>query len=257
MTWLRNRRIRRILQQPFPVEDRQWLGQYFDPWSRLTERQRDRLCRCIAVLLAEKSWEAGRNLEIRHEMKLAVAAYASLMLIDMEHDYYSRVHTIILVATGYETTMERPLGASLTIESVDDVVGEAHYRGPVVLSWEEVSYDLKHPRDGRNVVLHEFAHQLDMLDGGVDGTPPLPESADVARWSEIMTAEFNRLRGAARSGQKTLLDEYGGQDVGEFFAVATESFFEQSVAMKRRHTELYSALSGFYKQDPAARDLPG
>jgi Mlc titration factor MtfA (ptsG expression regulator) len=122
-----------------------------------------------------------------------------------------------------------------------------------VLSWEEVLDGARHPGVGQNLVFHEFTHQLDMLDGSIDGTPPLDTSEQAKRWHRVMTSEFNRLIRASERGRATLLDQYGATDEGEFFAVATECFFDQPVEMARRHPELYELLREYYRQDPATR----
>jgi Mlc titration factor MtfA (ptsG expression regulator) len=131
-------------------------------------------------------------------------------------------------------------------------LGEAWYRGPVILSWDDVRYDATHPRDGRNLVF-----QLDMLDGVVDGTPPLDTPEESRRWRDVMTSEYQQLVRASKEGRATLLDKYGATNEGEFFAVATECFFERPAAMEKRHPKLYEVLRDYYHQDPAARCVSG
>ncbi len=131
--------------------------------------------------------------------------------------------------------------------------GQAVYRGPVILSWAEVRDEGRDPRRGHNVVFHEFAHQLDMLDGVINGTPPLPTAEQRERWKRVMTEEYRKLLDASAHGRATLLDQYGTTNEGEFFAVATECFFDRPADMERRHPELYDLLRTYYRQDPAAR----
>jgi hypothetical protein len=132
-------------------------------------------------------------------------------------------------------------------------LGEAHYRGPVVLSWAEVLSEGRAPARGHNLVIHEFAHQLDFLDGVVNGTPPLKDEAQSRRWHDVMTAEYQRLIRESANGQATVLDQYGATNEAEFFAVATECFFDQPVGLKHRHLQLYELLREYFQQDPAAR----
>ncbi len=132
-------------------------------------------------------------------------------------------------------------------------LGEAWYRGPVILSWADARAGGQDPRDGQNVVLHEFAHQLDMLDGSADGIPPLPAGEPTRHWRTVMKAEYERLVRESERGRATLLDEYGATSEAEFFAVATECFFEKPLPLSREHPELYGVLSDFYRQDPAKR----
>jgi Mlc titration factor MtfA (ptsG expression regulator) len=131
-------------------------------------------------------------------------------------------------------------------------LGEAWPSGPVILSWDSVLGGAHDPDDGHNLVFHEFAHKLDMLDGLADGTPPLPERAQFAVWVRTMTAEFERLRAETEHGRATVLDTYGATNPAEFFAVVTECFFERSRELREKHPQLYGVLRDYYLQDPAA-----
>ena len=105
--------------------------------------------------------------------------------------------------------------------------GTAYLHGPVVLSWQDLRRQSRNPNDGKNVILHEFAHKLDMTGGVIDGTPPLPSRAHAETWKRVMTAEFEQLQRAAQHGAFTLIDHYGATNPAEFFAVITECFFER------------------------------
>jgi MtfA peptidase len=133
------------------------------------------------------------------------------------------------------------------------LLGEAHHGGPVVLAWDRVLRDGKRPQDGHNLVYHEFAHKLDMLDGSADGTPPLHDRAALARWSKTCESAFLALRQATAHGAAHELDSYGATNEAEFFAVATEHFFDRPRPLQQHLPELYEALKDFYRQDPAAR----
>ena len=137
------------------------------------------------------------------------------------------------------------------------VLGVAWYRGPVILSWDDIVNRGNDPGGVGNLVIHEFAHQLDMQGGPADGTPPLPNPKLQKKWRTIMKAEFERLVEESTEGRATLLDQYGTVNEGEFFAVASECFFEQPVELKRLHPELYGILRRYYRQDPAARPCEG
>src|SRR5262249_14603671 len=127
------------------------------------------------------------------------------------------------------------------------------YRGPVVLAWDHARREGRHPGTGHNVVFHEFAHQLDYLDGLINGTPPLGSHAEYERWGKVMSAEYQQLIRASEQGSATLLDQYGTKNEAEFFAVATECFFDLPVVLRQRHPRLYELLRDYYRQDPAAR----
>jgi Mlc titration factor MtfA (ptsG expression regulator) len=251
-SWLKRRQRRRLLEQPFPPE---WLG-YLEAnvalYRRLSPEEQGRLRDDLRVFAAEKNWEGCGGQPMTDEVKVTVAAQACLPLLNLEgHDYFARVLSILVYPHEF-FDRERPDPVGLVEEEVD-LLGEAHYRGPVVLSWEDVLFEGRHPEYGRNVVLHEFAHQLDMLDGLVDGTPPLASEPQRRRWREVMTREFDRLLKAADRGRRTLLDPYGATNEGEFFAVATECFFTEPDALQGRHPELYELLRDYYRQDPARR----
>jgi Mlc titration factor MtfA (ptsG expression regulator) len=165
------------------------------------------------------------------------------------------VPTILIYPAGFKTPKVRRMG-DYALVGEQALAGEAQYRGPVVLNWADVQYQSDHLGEGDNLVWHEFAHQLDMLDGQVDGTPPL-ESDDLRRrWHDVMTAEFKRLAADARRRLPTLLHPGGAQDPGEFFAYSTECFFDCPAEMRQEHPKLYQLLAEYYRQDPAAR-VPG
>jgi hypothetical protein len=131
-------------------------------------------------------------------------------------------------------------------------LGEAWHQGPVILSWADAKRGGAEGSDGHNLVLHEFAHKLDMLDGAVNGTPLLESREQVEQWKNVMTREYIQLSRSAALGVPTVLSPYGATNPGEFFAVATEAFFERPAELASQHTELYDTLRGYYHQDPAS-----
>ena len=255
--WLRRRRRTKLLATPFPSAWREALAAL--PFYRgLDEDERRRLEAILRVIVAEKHWEGFGDLDLDDEKKVVIAAQAALLILEIEHDYYRRVKSILVYPTAFESPFPRHEGGGIVSEGQRHA-GEAWYRGPVVLTWDGVRQGAADPKDGHNVVYHEFAHKLDMLDGYVDGTPPLHRRDAYAIWRRVMTEEFTRLQDAARRGKRSLLDRYGATNEGEFFAVATETFFEKSRPMARKHPELYALLKDYYRQDPATRptDQPG
>ena len=254
VSWLARRRRAKILVAQFPIE---WLGfleRNVPLYSHLNERERARLRDDLRVLVAEKHWEGCGGLAMTDEVKVTIAAQAAILLLGIEHDYFARVMSILVYPTGFRS----PDGwtrADGVVDLTAGALGQAWYDGPVVLAWDAVLDSGRHPRYGLNVVLHEFAHQLDYLDGVADGTPLLRKTGDYARWQEVMTREFECLKAEAEQGRPKVLDAYGATNHAEFFAVATEAFFEKPREMYARHPELYAVLSEYYGQDPAARDL--
>jgi Mlc titration factor MtfA (ptsG expression regulator) len=248
LTWLRRRRRRKLLARPFPAEWLRYLERNIAHYRYLAAAEQAKLRDDLRIFIAEKDWEGCGGLQMTDEIKVTVAAQACLLVLAIEHDYYRRVQSILVYPRGYSAPTRHGI-----LEGTSDLLGEAVYRGPVILSWEDVLEGGRHPRAGKNLVFHEFAHQLDMLDGVIDGTPPLKDRDQYRRWHDVMTAEYQRLIEESEKGQATLLDQYGTTNEGEFFAVATECFFDKPVALARRHPQLYALLAEYYRQDPAAR----
>jgi Mlc titration factor MtfA (ptsG expression regulator) len=148
--------------------------------------------------------------------------------------------------------------ATAPISAGVPILGQIHQFGPIILTWDAARRGARHPELGHNVVFHEFAHALDLLDGAADGTPGLANTAEYARWAEVCSTSFAALRGAAQRHRKpSVLDPYGATNEAEFFAVATEAFFDIPRRLRAAEPELYALLTSFYRQDPAARTPPG
>jgi len=249
--WLRQRRRRQLLAAPFPPE---WLSYLHDNvalYALLNESEQARLRDDLRIFVAERNWEGCVGLSVTDEMKVTIAAQACLLVLNMAHDYFRRVPSILIYPSGYRSpTARHPDG---TIGAGSGRLGEAWYRGPVILAWDTVLASSKGAYDGENVVLHEFAHQLDFLDGYADGTPLLSSREEYRRWHEVMGGEYKRLRRDSVSGHAEVLDAYGATNPAEFFAVATEAFFVRPVPLRQRHPALYEVLHSYYRQDTAER----
>ncbi|MEX0676464.1 MAG: M90 family metallopeptidase [Pirellulales bacterium] len=252
LSWLRKRRRKKILAAPFPAEWQAHVEKSVPHYQFLSPREKDKLRDDLRVFVAEKNWEGCGGLAVTDEMKVAIAAQACLMTLSLESEPFRGVLSILIYPALYAVPEERwHEGWSIRGESAR--LGESWYRGPVILSWSEIAADLEHPGDGSNLVWHEFAHQIDMLDRSINGTPPLSSPAERRRWHEVMTAEFEQLQSDARHRRATLLDTYGAESEAEFFAVASECFFDCPVKLRARHARLYDLLCEYYRQDPAAR----
>lgn len=251
--WLRDRRRKRILATPFPDAWLPYLERNVGYYRLLSDAEKVRLRDDLRIFIAEKHWEGCGGLILTDEIKVTVAAQACLLTLNLEGEPYARVRTILVYPSGYTAPEVDPLDGGGVLEGEVERSGEAHYRGPVVLSWDEVLEGGRYP-DGYNLVFHEFAHQLDMLDGAINGTPPLADPEQARRWKRVMSAEYRRLVEASERGKATLLDDYGAESEAEFFAVATECFFDRPGALARGHPELYEVLRDYYRQDPAARE---
>jgi len=247
---LRHARRERLLAEEFPAA---WspIVARLPFYQALDERGRQRVRDDLRVLVAEKNWEGCGGLELTDEIKVTIAAQASLLLLNIEHEYYRYVTSILVYPAAYRTMPKR--GADGVVREGHANLGEAWQRGPVILSWDDAQRGALDPKDGHNLVFHEFAHKLDMLDGAADGTPPLADQEQLQRWVATMTREFEALRDAAARGRATVIDTYGATNPAEFFAVATECFFEKGPQLRARHRALYELLRDYYHQDPAAR----
>jgi hypothetical protein len=201
-------------------------------------------------LLAELRWEAARDFTLTEEMRVLIAAHGALLVLELDADWYREVGSIIVHPTTMVLRGPRggPVPGVMT-DSPMPVLGQAqHGRSPVVIAWDAARRDAAHPERGQNVVLHELAHKLDLLDGVLDGTPPQSDPAVLERWVQVCTAEYERVR----SGGPSLLRDYAGTNPGEFFAVATEVFFCRPRELSALHPALYGVLRDFYRQDPGA-----
>ncbi|MCA8975863.1 MAG: zinc-dependent peptidase [Planctomycetes bacterium] len=245
----RHERRRELLAAPFPDV---WLPtlQRLPFYRHLDDRGQQRIRDDLRVLIAEKEWEGCGGLVLTDEMRVTIAAQASLLLLNIEHEYYEDVTAILVYPSAYRTMPQRD--AAGVVREGQANLGEAWLRGPVVLAWDAARGGALDPDDGHNLVLHEFAHKLDMLDDLADGTPPMRDRGQLTAWVQTMTAELAALRQAAAGGRATVLDRYGATNPAEFFAVATECFFERSGELRRRHASLYAVLQDYYQQDPAA-----
>jgi Mlc titration factor MtfA (ptsG expression regulator) len=256
-TWLQRRRRRRLLATPFPLSWHKHLDRNVRHFALLSDSEKSRLCDSMRIFIDERHWEGCRGLSIDDEIQVTIAAQACLLVLGLDLDCLRRVKSILVYPGGFRTPFREYLDSGEVIEGEDEALGQTGYGGPVAVAWDEVLAAGRGQSDGLNPVLHEFAHQLDYLDGVLNGTPLLSDAALEARWAQVMTAEYDRLLKAALHNRRTILDPYGATNEGEFFAVATECFFETPAEMIRQHPQLYEVLRAYYRQDPAQRLSPG
>jgi Mlc titration factor MtfA (ptsG expression regulator) len=255
LRWFRNRRRRRLLEEKFPAE---WLEVLAELpfFGLLSPAEQEQLQRDVRIFVAEKNWEGVHGLELTDAMRVRIAAHACYLILALGLACYDRVMSILVYPDSYSVPQQVPISGGGMIEGRSHRLGEAWYRGPIILSWPDVLAAGKGGDRASNLVYHEFAHKLDMLNGrGADGIPVIESPELARRWEPVMSRAYDRLCGDCRHGRPTLLDCYGTQDRGEFFAVATEAFFQQPIRLQRRDADLYDILAAFYQQDPAARIL--
>ncbi len=255
--FLTKRRRDRIRSRPFPPGWRDLLLQRYPLYHRLPPADRRELEGHIQVFLAEKRFEGCGGQAINDEVRVLIAAQACLLLLHRETDCYPRLHSILVYPSSYLAPAWHLEDDGRTVtEGAQWRGGESWAHGTVVLAWDGVFASAVELNKDRNLVLHEFAHQLDEEDGRADGAPWLTGSNlrqihyRYQTWARVLNAEFQQLRHAAASGQETVLDTYGAKNPAEFFAVATECFFEKPGRLRERHPALYAELKEFYRQDP-------
>jgi hypothetical protein len=221
---------------------------YYDLLPREQKRQLQGLTQ---IFLKEKYFEGCGGLDLTDEIKVTIAAEGCVLLLGRATDIYPKLRSVLVYPHAYvaEVADRQPDGT--VVEGWQGRLGESWMQGYVVLSWKNVLRDIARTHEGRNVVFHEFAHQLDNESGRSEGAPLLPESSMYADWARVLGAEYDSLCDSVERGETTFLDPYGTVSPAEFFAVATEFFFELPVEMEQRHAELYEQLKRFYKQDPA------
>jgi Mlc titration factor MtfA (ptsG expression regulator) len=246
--FLRRRRRARLRAAPFPRAWRATLSRNVPIYDRLSADAQQELHGHIQVLLAEKNFEGCGGLELTDEMRVTIAAHAALLMLGREPHYYPGLYSILVYPSAYWAPVEHHEGGIVT-ESEEARHGESWRTGAIVLAWDEAHGGARDVRDGENVILHEFAHQLDTEDGAADGVPLLDRPSDYVAWARALAPEYERLR---ESPDESLLDLYGAESPAEFFAVATEAFFEKPQQLRGRHPKLYAELSRFFRLDPAA-----
>ena len=254
--WFRDYRRKKILSTPFPSEWERHIQNNIQYYQQLTNEENKRLQDLIQIFIAEKDWLGCNGLELTDEISVIIAAHACLLILALPNDYYSNVNSIYV----YPTTIISPENSvgffevrRTPVRGPMPILGEAHHRGPVILVWDAVKRETRHPEHGHNVVYHEFAHKLDMLDGSPDGTPPLTSPEEYQRWIEVCSKEYLELCDNVEHGEPTFFDSYAATNEAEFFAVVTENFFSKPENMKDYHPKLYQVLQDFYRQDPAQK----
>ncbi len=205
----------------------------------------------ILIFLTEKHFFGCGGLTITDEIRVTIAAQACVLLLHRETDYYPGLHSILVYPAAYVAKATRRLAGGIVEEGFDVRLGESWHHGSVVLSWDDVRRGSADVRDGHNVVFHEFAHQLDSSEGQGDSSAVLQEWSTFIAWARVLHKNFIKLQQDLSGNKPTLLGSYAGQNPAEFFAVATEYFFERPKDLQKTYPDLYRELSNFYHQNPA------
>ncbi|NTX08663.1 M90 family metallopeptidase [Myxococcus sp. CA040A] len=236
----RQLRRRRLMRRPFPPD---WLG-YLDArvpfFATLSPALRDDFLAKLKVFAWEKEFIGAGGLEITDEIRVVVSATAVQLVVHLDLAYYDRLREVIVYPDAF-----------LLPDRTGMVLGEAKNWGSVILSWAAVLGGLRNPDDGHDTATHEFAHVLDRADGAFDGTPKLRSYSHYRTWASVMSEHYHGLQ-EGRPRERQVLDDYGAVNEAEFFAVATENFFERPTRMREKTPDLYEELKRFYGWDPAS-----
>ena len=254
MGWLREWKRRRILGR-HRIDDALWRRalRHLPFLAGLSTEHERRLKELAILFLAEKQLTPLRGLVLSDDDRVEIALQACLPVLELGLDWYDGWVGIVVHPSDFKVQRAQTDEDGVRHEWDDELAGEAWPGGPVVLSWEALDDSGSVAEGGANVVIHEFAHKLDMMTGEADGVPPQPSRAARERWIETFDAEFDRFCIAADAGKPTLLDPYAAEHEAEFFAVASEAFFETPNALRREMPKIYDLFAGFYRQDPAKR----
>jgi MtfA peptidase len=254
--WLSDHRRETLTEMPFPTAWEDIVRSNVAHFCMLDTAEQEKLKALIQIFIAEKNWEGCGGLELTDEIRVTISAQACLLLLGLPHEFYRNVLSILV----YPSTVVPPKRklshfeiALAPIEATHPIIGQAFQQGPVILIWDAALNGSRHPEQGHNVVYHEFAHKLDMLDGSPDGTPQLRDRNEFRDWVTICSREYLRLKRDANAGRKSFLSAYGATNEAEFFSVATEEFFDRPLRLKEQSPDLYRVLKEYYRQDPAER----
>lgn len=240
-----------LINKPLPAQWQQILNKNVLLYKKLPGDLKKALCGHIQVFLSEKKFYGCAGLEISDEIRVTIAAFACMLLLNRDTNYYPGFKSIFVYPSTYIATIKTWDGV---VESVQQNVrlGESWQRGPIVLAWDSVRQGALDIKDGHNVVLHEFAHKLDEADGSMDGTPLLSQRSHYVSWARVMQKEYDKLQRRVNKGRQSVMDKYGATEPAEFFAVLTETFFEKPKQLQRKHPRLYEEVKQFFQVDPAS-----
>lgn len=243
-------RRKRLRARPVPSVWPELLEKNVALYRKLPPELKQQLHSHMQIFLGEKDFEGCGGLVVTEEMRVTIAGQACLLLLNRPTRYFPGLNAILVYPSAYVVESRRSEGYIQLPDEREIHLGESWNNGTLVLSWSDVNSTAHDVRDGHNLVLHEFAHQLDTEDGSGDGIPILEQQSKYFHWAEVLNSEYEQLVKITEMGKKDVIQAYGATNPAEFFAVATEAFFEKPVLMHRKHPELYAELKDFYKVDP-------
>ncbi|MBN2138686.1 MAG: zinc-dependent peptidase [Sedimentisphaerales bacterium] len=246
---MRRANRRRLMARPLPDKYVPIIEKNVPLYGRMPDDLKHQLGGLVNVFLAEKKFEGCGGLEITDEIRVTIAAQACILLLNRKPRFFPKLTTILVYPHTYVANTVSSNGG-ITVEDRSVRLGESWQGGPVVLAWDSVIGGTSNVADAQNVVIHEFAHQLDQEDGTADGAPILEHRSRYRAWADVLSSEYEALQRKKSEHRRSVMSKYGATDPAEFFAVATETFFEKPRQMQKRHPELYEELKEYYKLDP-------
>tara|TARA_R110002124_G_scaffold657_2_gene3069 strand:+ start:4760 stop:5638 length:879 start_codon:yes stop_codon:yes gene_type:complete len=249
-------RERRLRSRPFPTAWLAILESSLPVYPALSQEEQARLCQLVKLFIAKKRFYGCGGVVITDEIRVTIAAQACLLLLNRGWSLYPKLTAILVYPTAFTVDREQHQADGTVVTGSHGLLGESWHNGRVILSWDDVEKGVGDFADGHNVVLHEFTHQLDAESGSMDGAPAL-RSNSYKSWAKVFDDNFEDLKFRYEHGQSTVIDEYGTTNPAEFFAVATETFFEMPHQLHKHRPELYEELSHFYQVDPRQWSVQG
>tara|TARA_R110002110_G_scaffold413729_1_gene641575 strand:+ start:57199 stop:58008 length:810 start_codon:yes stop_codon:yes gene_type:complete len=242
-------RAQRLRNKAFPESWRAILSQRMAVYPALSEQEQQRLHQLIKTFLDDKRFYGCAGLQITDEMRLVIAAEACLLLLNNDLAVYPKLSSVLVYPSAFQVQRDQQQADGTVAMGEHNLLGESWGNGRVILSWDDVVHGVADFTDGHNVVLHEFAHQLDAQSGSTNGAPPLRRNS-YKSWAVVFSDNFESLQNLSMRQQQTVMDEYGATNPAEFFAVATETFFEKPHQLHAQRPQLYEELSKYYQLDP-------
>ncbi|MFN9174910.1 MAG: zinc-dependent peptidase [Synechocystis sp.] len=249
LDWRENQLCGRALSQPW----QEILQQQLPFYETLSQAQQQRLQAKIQLFLKQKQFIGCKGFTVTDEVRLIIAAQASYLASNLGSNPYPRLDSILVYPDAFQVKQTQAVAEYILEERQVPVSGESWGKaGQVILAWGTIAWDLERWQDGHNVIFHEFAHQLDMGDGAMNGVPKLAKAKDYQRWRSVFTAEYQQLLSQLENTLPTIIDPYGATNPVEFFAVVTETFLEKGQALQQNHPQLYEVLQQYYQLRPIA-----
>lgn len=239
-----------IKQKPFKKTWRKIIQRRMPYFNQMPADLQLQLKQLIQVFISEKKFIGCNGVIITDEIRVTIAAQACLLLLNKKTNYYPKLRTILMYPSAFVKQQQHiNIDGTQSVKGIT-LAGESWGFGRIVLSWQDSVAGAEQPNDGHNVVIHEFAHQLDQENGVANGSPILGKNQDYKTWSAIFSKQFSLLQQQVNLGQTSLFDPYGATNPAEFFAVASEVFFEQAKSLSIQYPLLYEQMSAYYHVDP-------